>query len=1082
MKDRNKISTKILALLMVLIVLALSVVPAMAATDSYNFANAGSDATNVIDSTEILEDYIGKDLSEAERRFLESYSTIALKYNPVINTNKITLTYGSGKLTVKAKKYTYTAENGKTFEWIPDTAEAGGVVKSFTESDDAYVAVFETESSADAKVNYKAQTKISASDMDLILNLHYYTAKYASDMADYQEKQAAYEKYLYEKRLYDDALAKYNRYLADYEEYKELKRRFENYDELMAQYEIDKAKYDAYLESLETKEEDIKKYEAYVAKLEKIKKQLSAFELVYVKMKDKRQIYSAVNGGTVDQVLESVGSIIKKLGKDYKNTVEIAEEATKSLRELMTKYRKCKTEEEKYNYYVSNYSKICDSVYKLAWSLEKLYDAPGVTAALKGSGKHEKYVILVAQLVLTSNALIDGKVTTPDGSVTYDSKWKMDKRTCYEILGKVQYFDDDDSSSPLTGGYPTEVQNPNIEVVEKPNVPEKLTSKPIEPKKVENPGSAPEKVKAPTAPNAEVSAAKDVYYELDSKSINNLIDALSKGEIVKRTTPTSSKKINLKTFVVKKYDSESVTLTFDVPANPVGSTAYKHKIIVDKDSAVVYDGKIPATYVTPEGTYKFAGWMSSEGQVDLSLGFAEDVTLTPVYTRLPIYYDVTWSVNGETIVESHISGEIPNPTFVPTKPDSGDYCYRFVGWDRELEILTENTTYIAKFEAVYIASTSTGGATIRVEEGNMICDVSHLLNGKVDISMLIPRVKGKYSLTVLTSAGSIDFTFTDVILMSELGVTGVMLNVRSDSTNYTDSSFTLYGSDNTEVKSASISADIRIKHRLSDTKDTVLKNGDEYNKFTLDESDLSYRAKNGVNYKLIKEYSIIVVKSAFADIKVDREVAYSGDTVSFEIEAKPGVKLINGGISITDREGNNVAFNRTDKTVKITDRDIVISVKAKYILYNVVFVANGMVISEQELTYGSEPRLPASPTIASDGEYDYTFVGWSPSITPVTCDITYEAQFDKTPITVSETETPKETPEEIIKYVETAFIGIGVLVFCIISVVTFLIIRRIRKDKRLSKRKKLKEQGVNSKNEPVSNTVGKSGVNKKSDT
>ena len=364
----------------------------------------------------------------------------------------------------------------------------------------------------------------------------------------------------------------------------------------------------------------------------------------------------------------------------------------------------------------------------------------------------------------------------------------------------------------------------------------------------------------------------------------------------------------------------------------------------------------------------------------------------------------------------------------------------------------------------------------------MICDVCHLLNGKVDISMLLPRVKGKYSLAVLTSAGSIDFTFTDVILMSELGVTGVMLNVRSDNTNYTDSSFTLYGSDNTEVKSASISADIKIKHRLSDTKDTVLKNGDEYNRFTLDESDLSYRAKNGVNYKLIKEYSIIVVKSEFADIKVDREVAYSGDTVSFEIEAKPGVKLINGGISITDREGNNVAFNRTDKTVKITDQDIVISVKAKYILYNVVFVANGMVISEQELTYGSEPRLPASPTIASDGEYDYTFVGWSPSVTPVTCDVTYEAQFDKTPITVSETETPKETPEEIIKYVETAFIGIGVLVFCIISVVTFLIIRRIRKDKRLAKRKKLKEQGVNSKNEPVSNTVGKSGVNKKSDT
>lgn len=1050
MQSNKKRMIKLAALMLAILSVVTLITPIYAASDSYDFSNAGADKTEERNSVALLEEKLGESLSAAEKSFLDSYSTLVLKYSPVINANKIELSYETGVLTVTAKEYTYVGENGKELKWIPESATVNGVNKALVKSGTDYVVTFDTDGGRDAEVTYKASAEITKNDFNALQNLYYYTAKYAFDMEDYEKKKIKYEEYVYAKRLYDDALAEYNRYLEDYAEYEELKYKFEHYDELLKQYESDKEKYDAYLESLNTKAEDIKKYEEYEAKLAKIRKQLSAFELVYVKMKDNRQIYSAVKGGTVDQVLGSVGTIVKRLGKDYKNMVETAEDATISLRVLMDGYRECKTEEDKYVYYVSNYEKICDSIFDLTWSLDRLYYAPGVEAGMKAFEKHEKYVILVAQLVLTSNALIDSELRAPNDKIAYNSNWKMDDRTCAQILNNVKYFEDDNSSTPLAGGYPTAVPKPDIKEVEKPKIPEKPASRPIPPTAVANPGKAPSVVTEPSAPNAALSAALDAYSKLNSTEKSKLAVAYSNKSVTKRNDITSAVTMNLQTKVSKMYNAELVTLVFKVPENAAGDPAFTHTITTDKGTPIAYNGVIPKTYTTSEGTYKFAGWKTVEGRVNLASGFEKDMELTPVYDRLPKYYNVTWVVNGESIVESHISGEIPAPNFAPSQPDDGIYCYDFARWNKTPGILLSDVTYIAIFEQKCIVPTATGEAALSVSDNTMICDLSSSLNEKIDLSRLMPRINGKYALKILTSVGSVDFTFTDVVAMAKLGVNEIELNIRESAGNYIDIVLKLYDENSKEITEGNINADLKIVHNVGDIAKTVLKCENEYVKFNADAEYLSYRAKFGKTYRFTKEYSVVVIKSTFVDITVDKETVYRNDIVKFEVTKKPGVVIL--GISVTDEKGNKISFDRFNRTVEVTDKDIVISVRAKYILYNVAFISNGVTISEQELIYGTEPYIPKSPTIASDREYSYEFTGWSPEVSPVTCDITYEAQFKKVPIPVTEDGTSNAAPNPFMKYLKIAVIAASVLILAIAGLITFFIVRGVRKNKRIAKR------------------------------
>lgn len=65
--------------------------------------------------------------------------------------------------------------------------------------------------------------------------------------------------------------------------------------------------------------------------------------------------------------------------------------------------------------------------------------------------------------------------------------------------------------------------------------------------------------------------------------------------------------------------------------------------------------------------------------------------------------------------------------------------------------------------------------------------------------------------------------------------------------------------------------------------------------------------------------------------------------------------------------------------------------------YTVTWVVDGKTTTET-YTEGATPSFKGSTAKASDGQYNYTFTGWSPSIAPVTGNVSYTAQYSKTEI------------------------------------------------------------------------------------
>ena len=60
---------------------------------------------------------------------------------------------------------------------------------------------------------------------------------------------------------------------------------------------------------------------------------------------------------------------------------------------------------------------------------------------------------------------------------------------------------------------------------------------------------------------------------------------------------------------------------------------------------------------------------------------------------------------------------------------------------------------------------------------------------------------------------------------------------------------------------------------------------------------------------------------------------------------------------------------------------------------------DGTVLKSSKVAYGKTPTAPANPTKASDGQYSYTFTGWTPAIKKVTGTATYTATYKATPLT-----------------------------------------------------------------------------------
>ena len=121
--------------------------------------------------------------------------------------------------------------------------------------------------------------------------------------------------------------------------------------------------------------------------------------------------------------------------------------------------------------------------------------------------------------------------------------------------------------------------------------------------------------------------------------------------------------------------------------------------------------------------YRFIGWDANDDGVADEIGAVHaDTTYVAVFEYILNAYGVTWVVDGVSTEQTYDYGETPVYPDLPTKPSDAKYDYAFVGWDREVAMVTGHATYTAVFASSlrkYTITTVVEGvsSTMQVEYG-----------------------------------------------------------------------------------------------------------------------------------------------------------------------------------------------------------------------------------------------------------------------------------------------------------------------------------------------------------------------------
>lgn len=1036
---KNRIIRAVSALLLFVVAISLAFT---ASAENIDYSRPGSSLTNTLYAGDLIEEALSVSLSDAEKRYLELYCDFSITLPSTISSSYVKTEYDEEKksLSVSVMPYVYELSCGTKIEWIPSKAVLWDREKLLEKNGDGYVCTFDgVNKRQDNKENavsvlFEYEIIISEKAFNSFLNKAYFdipmlkeehkkrTQEYEAALLEYEKNKSEYadylealsvynaeyeiyQKYLEEKRIYDEKYAEFLDYKAELEKFNQDVIAYENYEKELLKFESDYLSYLTYLDNAEKYDKELLKYQKYLADIETVRAQINTLDQIKTYVTDlKRSTYSDIMGNTVTSVIENKTLIVKTFGVDAE-TVDLAGSATERLRTLFDDYFSFTEESDKYSYYVMNYEKFRDNFCDLLRALDKLYENEGVTDTLRTQEKEEKYVILLAQLYKISNALSSEKIYNYDGTAAFDEnyiiqnyyskfpkndsfydKYKVEKKPS-DVIAEEDYYVDIENPVPIDGGYPNEVLEPEILVTEEPTRPA-FMKKPIEPQKVSEPEKINE-VKEPEKLDEVLKPRKPDEYVAD-EAILNLID---EGFSVPMRESVSTDVVLTQSINVKKQfiGAATVNVAFhDQNGNELFSTA------VDKGTPADFYGKIPVKAEDESATYTFECWVDEDGNVQNLDEVEADMHLYPKFRKTLKKYEVTWILDGEEISEKYDYGTAPSCPIVPEKVDTGTTYYTFDGFDKPVVPVTENATYTAKFkENYFIAYESGGGAPISYADG--VCTVNAAQdNAKgYDISHLVEKIAGKYSLQILTRYGNISFSYSDTLLLKKEKAASFSLLVNMVGNGAYEYRCSLFDTDGNEILER-ISVNLDLPCKLPNTERMTLYHYLGENKkqvsYTVNETNIRYKATCGVTYFAGCEYKVSIVPCEILSLSVDKTVANHGSAVFVNYIPKKGIS-VNGTYYVSE-SGERVYF---EGYFTLTE-NVTVGIDYSYIEYTVSFVSDGKVINSNTYHYGDMPKAPQNPKKPSDGSYTYSFIDWSSEIAPVTSDAVYEARYRSSPV------------------------------------------------------------------------------------
>jgi len=115
---------------------------------------------------------------------------------------------------------------------------------------------------------------------------------------------------------------------------------------------------------------------------------------------------------------------------------------------------------------------------------------------------------------------------------------------------------------------------------------------------------------------------------------------------------------------------------------------------VDYGSAVTYSGATPTKKADAQYTYTFSGWDKALTNI------TANTVITARFTSTVNKYTVTFKNHDGTVLETKSVDYGSTVTYsgaTPTRQADVQYTYTFLGWDKALSNITENTVITAKF-------------------------------------------------------------------------------------------------------------------------------------------------------------------------------------------------------------------------------------------------------------------------------------------------------------------------------------------------------------------------------------------------
>ncbi len=721
---------------------------ARAEASSYDFARVGNESGAInVRSADLLSSILASPVSEAERSFLDRTEPVSFRYSGTVAVSNVLAEMEEETLRVRAREYSYDAVNGSTVVWRPVAMNGipngeGEWTLPLTDYTEDFVTV-----------SYEAQFGFSAETVDLLKNAWRVAAeeakghidaeesRYLAEMQKYEGDLAAREGYLSAKKKYDEELYPayrkyvedygvwsrknddYNRYLEEYARYERELEEYERYDPVAAQQKYE-AQLQAHREYLAGLDEYNRKYAEYLELLSSdevriSREHLAALAYILTPAPNNQTLYGSIMGNTVTQVLTRKNELLQ-FDVD-EQAIDLAGDATESLRRLFAQYDSRKTDAARYEFYITCHDQLRDSFKDLLQALDYLFTRGVVRkgiVALRGDEGLVKFRILLAQLYMIANALHDGTFYRYRSMNKFDSSYLIDGSTPASYLGEG-VLADTENAAPLASGYPVCDPPDKPEEVPLPETPQR-PSMPKEPEPVSSPGAAPEQVEEPTAPQFVAEPTAPVPY-LPTEEETSLAGSLEAGEIPVREGGEGY------TYTAKAEVIKNFRNLHEITVHFFGSTEDETPLFsttVESGDRVEYAGPIPTK--TREGyTCTFDGWTDETGRLvdlDALVSDRSDLLLYSHFTETPNSYPVVWNVAGRQISSEAAYGTLPvYPYGTPEREAEGARLFRFLNWDRPIApIGTEGAEYTAVFEAGILIDWVVGGSreTVCVWKGD----------------------------------------------------------------------------------------------------------------------------------------------------------------------------------------------------------------------------------------------------------------------------------------------------------------------------------------------------------------------------